>query len=323
MSAKDRFEHWREAIGQARQCEATSAHADDFTARVRCSGLGPVTLVGSSFPSARFRRSERMVRRSDGPELYHLTLLTAGHEVLRTGAEQTEKLRPGDLLLLDSTHPYDARLFGGGPGEPRVEGIGLDFPLELLPMPPRLLRGLRGRRLSGREGTGALLADFLLGLDRQAAALRSAEASRLGSVAVDLVAAWLAQELDAETALPPDARRRALVEKVRAFVRQNLHDPGLTPSVVAAAHHISVSYLHRLFTQESQGETVAVWIRGQRLRKAHRDLADPALWDVPVHAIAARCGMLRAPEFSRAFKAVYGLSPREHRHRSLSEPGDG
>ncbi|RKT20195.1 AraC-like DNA-binding protein [Streptomyces sp. 1114.5] len=321
MTARDRFELWRDVIRRTRECEATTAHVDTFTAQVRSSELGQVTLLGTSFPSARFLRTERMVRRSHGPELYNLTFLTAGGHTLRCGADQAEKFEPGDLLLLGPSDPYDGRYFGGGPGKPLVEGVGADFPVSLLPIPPRLLRGLLGRRLSGREGSGALLAQFLLGLDRQADVLQPAEAARLGTVLVDLTAAWLARELDAASQLPPDARHRALVENIRAFIRHNLHDPALTPATIAAAHHISVSHLHRLFTQHSQGETVAAWIRSQRLRKAHRDLTDPALQDLPVHVIAARCGMFRASEFSRAFKTAYGLSPREHRHRARHEPG--
>ncbi|WP_030061611.1 MULTISPECIES: helix-turn-helix domain-containing protein [Streptomyces] len=318
---EDPFEQWREAIRRTRECEATSPHADDFSAELRRSELGPVTLLGTSFPSVRCRRTERMARQS-GAQLYHVTLLTSGMQALSRGADQRETFGPGDLSFIDSAHPYDARLFGapdaGGPGA-RVEGVGIDLPAELLPLPAHQLRDLLGRRLSGRTGTGALLAEFLVSLDRRAADLQPAEASRLGAVLVDLVAAWLARELDAGSAPTRDVRQRTMVEDVRAFIRHNLHDPDLTPSAVAAAHHISVSYLHRLFTQQSQGETVAAWIRGQRLRKAHRDLADPVLHTVPIHAIAAHCGIPRASDFGRAFRAAYGLTPREHRHRALHE----
>ena len=109
-----------------------------------------------------------------------------------------------------------------------------------------------------------------------------------------------------------------MVESVRAFIRQHIHDPRLTPSLIAAAHHISVSYLHRVFTGQSEGETVAAWIRGRRLESAYRDLADPALRAMPIQAVAARWGIHRASDFSRAFKAAYGVSPSEHRHRALS-----
>ncbi|MFE5583155.1 AraC family transcriptional regulator [Kitasatospora sp. NPDC056531] len=298
----------------------SSAHAGNFTAQMQRSELGPVVLLGTSFPSARFRRTERMVRQSD-PELVHLTLMLSGTMAMRHCTGRTEVYGPGDIFLADSSHPYEARATSAratGPAEPRVEGVGIDVPAAMLSIPRRQVRGLLGQGLLGRNGAGALLLEFLRGLHRQAAVLRPAEASRIGVVLVDLVAAWMARELDAEHTLSPDARRRALVENVRSFIRHNLHDIGLTPSEVAAAHHISVSYLHRLFTQESQGETVAAWIRGQRLKKAHRELADPALCAVPVHVVAARCGIPRAPEFCRAFKSAYGLSPSEHRHRALS-----
>nr|WP_282203149.1 helix-turn-helix transcriptional regulator [Kitasatospora fiedleri] len=85
--------------------------------------------------------------------------------------------------------------------------------------------------------------------------------------------------------------------------------PRLAPPVVAAAHHVSLSHLHRVFTEHMDGETLASFIRRQRLAKAHRDLTDPTLMHLPIHAIAARCGIPRAPEFARAFKAAHGLSP--------------
>jgi AraC-like DNA-binding protein len=87
--------------------------------------------------------------------------------------------------------------------------------------------------------------------------------------------------------------------------------------VIAAAHHISLSYLHRIFQQRSQGETVAAWIRNRRLEGARRDLADPSLHGTPIHAIAARWGFPRASDFTRAFRAIHGQSPREFRLRTV------
>ncbi|MEU8352550.1 helix-turn-helix transcriptional regulator, partial [Streptomyces sp. NPDC048845] len=90
---------------------------------------------------------------------------------------------------------------------------------------------------------------------------------------------------------------------------------------VAAAHHISLSYLHRLFAQRAHGETVAATIRSRRLEHARRDLENPALRTTPLYAIAARWGLPRAGEFSRAFKSAYGISPGEYRLRALRDTG--
>ncbi|MFJ4923763.1 helix-turn-helix domain-containing protein [Streptomyces sp. NPDC088725] len=111
---------------------------------------------------------------------------------------------------------------------------------------------------------------------------------------------------------------RALLLRVRAFVQRHLHDPGLSPAIIAAAHNISVSYLHRLF--RGHDSTVAAWIRGQRLEHARRDLADRTLRTVPVHRIAARWGFPGHATFTRAFRATYGLPPRDYRHQALGSP---
>ncbi|MEE1784559.1 helix-turn-helix domain-containing protein [Streptomyces sp. SP17BM10] len=324
LPAEDRFDCWRELVGRTRDSEMTSAHAHDFEAEMRRLELGPVTLLKSSFPPARFRRSARRVRQSDR-EVCHLTLVLGGSlSLTRDPRAGTNVFEPGELTVLDSSHPYDVRAIAGrategaGPQAPRTDALGIDFPMSMLPLPRDRVRDLMGRGYSGHQGTCALLADFLVGLDRQAALLGPAEAPRLGAVVIDLVAAWLARELDAEAALPDDGRQRALVENVRTYIGRNLHDPELSPPVIAAAHHISVSYLHRVFTQQSEGETVAAWIRRQRLERARQELADPALRALPVQAVAARWGLPRASDFSRAFRAAYGVSPSEHRRTAAA-----
>lgn len=116
--------------------------------------------------------------------------------------------------------------------------------------------------------------------------------------------------LEVEAALPPETRHRALTERIRAFIQQNLHDPELTPPAIAAAHHISLSYLHRLFQEEVRGETVAAWIRSRRLEGARRDLADPALRATPIHAIATRWGLPAAPDSPASSARRTGSRPR-------------
>ncbi len=178
-----------------------------------------------------------------------------------------------------------------------------------------------GRGLPGQDGLGALLTDFLVNLDRQADFLQPSDAPRLGTVVLDLLSAWFAHVLETEAALPPETRQQVMARRVQVFIRQHLHDPDLTPPVIAAAHHISVSYLHRIFQQQTQGETVAAWIRRLRLEGAHRDLADPSLRSTPIHVLATRWGLPRASDFTRAFRAAYGLSPKEYRLRALSARG--
>ncbi|MBZ3901281.1 MULTISPECIES: helix-turn-helix domain-containing protein [Streptomyces] len=316
VPAGDRFDFWRELLGATRASETISAYSADFRAELRLMELGPVTVWPASFLPSRYRRDQRMVRRSD-PELYHLTLLLDGALTLEH-AGRYDTFGPRDLHLADSSRPYDIRSVDCR-GAAVIRGVGVDFPKALLPLPPDRVRELLGRGLPGKEGLGGLLADFLTGLDRQAESLRPSDAPRLGTVVLDLLSAWFAHALEAEAALSPETRLHALTRRIRAFIRQNLHDPELTPPVIAAAHHISLSYLHRVFRQQTQGETVAAWIRARRLEGAARDLADPALRATPIHVVGARWGMPRASDFTRAFRTAYGLTPREYRLRALPE----
>jgi AraC-like DNA-binding protein len=87
--------------------------------------------------------------------------------------------------------------------------------------------------------------------------------------------------------------------------------PSLTPRTVARAHHISVAYLHRLFSDEGAG--VGAWIRGQRLANARADLENPDRDPVPIHRIAEKWGFSSASVFSRAYSESYGASPRDTR----------
>ncbi|MFE4047964.1 helix-turn-helix domain-containing protein [Streptomyces sp. YIM B13518] len=80
---------------------------------------------------------------------------------------------------------------------------------------------------------------------------------------------------------------------------------------MAAAHQISTRSLYKLFQEE--GLTVAAWVRERRLENCRRALADPALNSRPVHAIAARWGFADSAHFSRAFRAAYGMPPKEYR----------
>jgi AraC-like DNA-binding protein len=102
-----------------------------------------------------------------------------------------------------------------------------------------------------------------------------------------------------------------LLTQIHAFIQQHLRNPELSPAVTAAAHHISVRLLHKLFHE--QGQTVAGWIRQCRLERSQRDLVDPTQASRPVAAVAVRWGFGSTTHFTRAFRAAYGLPPHHYR----------
>jgi AraC-like DNA-binding protein len=185
------------------------------------------------------------------------------------------------------------------------------FPPSLLPLSRSRLGHLAAVRFPGGAGLGDLTSQFLLQLARNVDHYSPAEAARLSSAALEVLATRLAHELDIRGWGTPEARRHALFTAVQAFIQGHLGDPRLSPAMIAAAHHISLRSLQQLFHDE--GLTVAGWIRQRRLERCRRDLTDPALASRPVAAIAARWGFSSAGDFSRAFRAVHGLPPAEYR----------
>ncbi|CAM5586976.1 AraC family transcriptional regulator [Streptomyces avidinii] len=310
VAPADRFEWWRDLIAHTQlPGEILSERKDDFRARMLLVDFGIAHVTDVSFPSAAVRRTPSLIRRSD-PESYRLTLAADG-PVRMTHDGHQALLRPGDMVLCSSSATYEALVPDHRPGSRLVS---LYVPRAVLPFPAAQADRLLGRHLPG-EGTVAMTADFLVRLVEAGSSLGPQVAARLAGVALDLAAALISQHLEAEDRLRPESRREALVAGVHVFIERNLGDPELSPAAVAAAHHISLSYLHRLFRERDLG--VASWIRRRRLERCRRDLGDPYLLHQPVGLLAGRWGFVHASDFTRSFRAAYGTTPSAYRRAAL------
>ncbi|MCX4767644.1 helix-turn-helix domain-containing protein [Streptomyces sp. NBC_01275] len=315
----DRFEAWTDRMGRTHApMRLSSDHAADYHAFQRVIGLGEVTVWPATFDPLVFLRTPKLIRQSD-PEVYHLSLLLKGEGAADWGRRQAA-YGINEFHINSSSRPYEI-ITGSDP----VTIVGVEIPRALVAVPGRRADEAIGRRVSGQEGIGALLAQLLLQLVSDTSLYRPTDAPRLGAVVTDLVTAVIAHTLDADLRLPPEAHGRTLTLRIKAFIRRRLGEQDLTPARIAAAHHISRSHLYSLFQAEGLG--VAAYIRDQRLEHARRDLADPRLRARPIHAVAARWGFPRAAEFTRAFRTAYGLAPSELREQALSGaydvPGPG
>lgn len=310
----DRFEWWREQVAKdVAPTVSSSPCADDFRAVVTYAELGPVYLSVLSYPELRAVRTPAMIRRSD-PERYGVTLVTR-NGLWHAQRDGDCRVGAGDMLVFDSSQPYDTRVLSAGSTGGLVM---LNVPKTALPLRQGQMNGLLAQRLPGDSGMNTVLAGYLDGLAATVSRgdVGEPEMERLGELALHLTAATLAAQIDAEDRLSPEVRRRALLSRIEAHIELNLGDPALTPAEIAAHHHISAGYLHRIF--RSHELTVTAWIRHRRLERCRADLADPRLRSRPVHAVAARWGLRDAAHFSRAFRAAYGAPPAEYRRAALT-----
>lgn len=296
-------------------------HDREFRAAARLVTLRDVLVSRLDYLAMRYLRPAKLVRQSD-PEQFLLALNLRGGlgvEIARREAQASLH----DFLFYDTSHPFTGWTADGGE---TASQLLVQIPKALFPLPPRTTGKLVAERLPGREGIGALLANFLADLTRHAPTYQPADVARLATITVDLVAAACAHHFEAEPVLPGEARRRVLRTRIHDFVQRRLGDPGLSPGAIAAAHGISLRYLHDLF--HGEGVTVAAWIRQRRLERCRRDLADPHLTGRSIERIAVRWGFPSAVHFSRVFRAAYGIAPRDYRqmhaqrgHEQSTEPG--
>ncbi|GHJ41170.1 helix-turn-helix domain-containing protein [Streptomyces sp. TS71-3] len=305
LPVEDRFDGFRDCITRAAfLTEADSAYARDFRGEIRLMRFGGIHLWPVAAHPMRLVRTSRLIRQSD-PEVYHLTLSLSGTVDISQDGRQARH-GPGHMYVVDSSRPSVCSIS-------HLNALGLDIQRSLVPLSPRTVAPLLARPLSGGKSVGGLLAALLTQIASEGPHA-PADATRLETVIVDLFSATLAHHLDAKDHLAPETRTRTLMLRIRAFIERHLHDSALDPATIAAAHHISLSYLHRLF--QNEGITVSAWIRAQRLERARADLSDPQQHTVPVHHIAARWGFSHHAAFTRAFRSAFGTSPRDYRHRT-------
>jgi AraC-like DNA-binding protein len=278
-----------------------------FTARLDTVPFGHAQVWSLDYTSVSSRRTSREIRRSD-PEYYQIALVRAG----RQGIEQngaSAVIRCGDLVFYDSSRPYEAVSAGTTAS---TEMVVLHFPKTLLPLPAHQVAGLYAIPLPGTAGIGHLLAAFLASLAGGRIGYTERDALRLETIAVDLTTAVLAHHLERENP-PLRSTTHTLYLRIVAFVEDNLRRPELRPATIAAAHRISLRYLHRIF-QQYHPVSVAAHIRTRRLDRARCDLADRRLDHLTIATIARRWGFSRPADFSRAFQCHTGTSPRDYRY---------
>ncbi|WP_059006163.1 helix-turn-helix domain-containing protein [Streptomyces specialis] len=315
LPREERFERFR---GMVREFyDARSEHADDYWAHERYLQLGSVQVAHKRFLPMEVHRAPTTPFAS-GSDIYQISLVQNG--IVRT--EWTERnsvsaLAPAGGLYVHDPARVEKSAFHAPGGSGPYQSLCVVLPKSALALPPARVERLFGQRVAVDEGFGALLERFLTGLTADTASFGPADGPRLGTVTVDLVAALFGNLLAAEAAVTPESRARTLILRARAFIQEHLADPALSPRTVADAHHISVSYLHKLFQPE--GTTVAALIRRQRLEHIRRALSDATLRGTPIHAIAARWGFPNAADFSRAFRSAYGMTPRDFRQQALGD----
>lgn len=101
------------------------------------------------------------------------------------------------------------------------------------------------------------------------------------------------------------------LQDVLRFIEIHLCDPKLNATMVAEACGISPRYLSHLLRQHGVSFSALVW--DWRLKIAHQWLSSTNPSDISIAEIAFRVGFKSPAHFSRLFKRVFKVGPREYR----------
>ena len=267
--------------------------------------IGPANgLIRSRDTNMRIHRSPRELG-MDAQELYAMAFQHHGGTVLFE--EDGPRVVPKGALNLDNwARPHELAYHG------EAECSGFLFSHQQMGLPLSVV-DLASQRLESSP-----LYPMVRGYLAEVCAVAIAEqlpagadaAAELASATVQLVRALVA------STVPENAQARDVVVETQfiavvTYLRQHLRDPSLTPQQVATAHQISVRQLYKLWSTHET--SLNEWVLRERLEAAREELATPDLLHLRIEVIAGRCGFSDASHFSRRFRGVYGMTPREWR----------
>lgn len=213
-------------------------------------------------------------------------------------------LDEGDLMLCDPARPYTIRF--DDPNRMLV----LRIPSERLADRMDDPEALCGRRLAGDSLAGALLTSFVRTLWTNAGQGAAPVGEAVQDAALSLLSAVARESQgEARTSRDLDAAQGAGA-RIKRFIDDNLCDPELSVGRVAGALGVSPRYVQMVFA--GMATTPLAYIRRKRLERAARALREDGA-GCNITDLSFGLGFNDLSHFSRAFKAFYGVGPREFR----------
>lgn len=301
----DRSRHWHEAIASAYfPLDLRFREADRFSGDLTTWRFGDVSISRLTCDALQYLRLPHHFRGARTEEF--LVTVPAKAEVFFSQCGREVKCRPGGFILERSSEPY--QFSHAEPADMWVLKVDADALTGRLRAPDRFCT----LQFEANNGAGGLFNDMLQLLPARFDGMTQEARATVGRQLVDLLV--LAIKADERVLTSGNSTVRAAhLARIEAYIRTNLHEFGLGPERIAQACGISTRYLHELFRDTDQ--TIRGWIRDQRLTACREALADPDNNQTAAE-IAYRWGFGDQTQFSRVFKAHFGVPPGEFREKA-------
>lgn len=297
-SVDDAWYHGMESTFGGLQVVPVATSAARATGAYAATDLGGVGIFGISGTPQQLVRSARTLRRSPTESLKVCAVRRGRCLIEQSGREVM--VTPGEFGLYDTGLPY--RLTWQGTWECDV----MTASPTALGVPARALHDARARTWSTATGAGAMLVQFMTACASMSGPTTVAQ-KHLATAGASLLAGTILNDFEPVA----DDAEELLRNQVESYIDRCLHRPELGPVSIAAAHHVSVRTIQRLFSGAGPG--VSGLIRQRRLEAVRRDLADDRFAHLTIAEVAARWCLHDAQWLAKAFRAQFDISPSEFR----------
>ncbi len=272
--------------------------APAFSAQYTGISLGTQNVMKTQLSCFDGKRKQREISRSDGGYV-SVQFTLAGRENV-SYFDNREQLQAGQAYIWDSEEEFTFEV------TEELETLSLRLPRQDF-----LVQSDGGvisrRKIRFDTGIGAVLYRTVLAAFQENEALPGGHADLLEQAILPLASAAFATSA---TDILQDGARTSLFRRLLNYIDCNLADHTLSVESVAGEMGISRRYLHTLFASNSM--TFSGYLRSRRAERAKRELMDRGNKST-ITMIAYRNGFGGSSHFSRVFKGINGVSPREFR----------
>lgn len=312
MDAQANVAAWREAVATLFEVDELAAgESGPFRADLQSYVMGPVLFGRSRASGQRFRRTAETVARSGVDHIVVQLYVKGGYQGV-VGALPI-RVEPGDICVLDLAQTLETRATA-------FENFNLVIPRPMIDRRVPQPEALHGLVLPADSVLTRLLARHFVTLFDCAPRMTFDECAAVVEGTISLIVACLSGELERRDAARGDAGNLSLI-RIRQHIEARLEAADLSADSVAAHFGLSRATLYRMFSPLGG---VAEHIRSRRLHRAFFDLAAATADGPRVGEVARRWNLGSETNFSRAFKAAYGVSPKAARAAALlSDPNPG
>lgn len=295
---RHRFDAWNQNMGVLFDLLKPdgAVPTSDMTARIDVCNLGDAVFGVTRAQSQLFSRNDRRVAR-DGMDHILVQVFLEGGGL----ASSDERISAGDMLIIDLDQSHEMV-------NTDFANLTMVLPRELNANLSELLAGYHGKRLAGDSGMVPFVAEHMISLWRHVPQMDMGHAAIAVNGSLGLMETWLTHEAALNDGTAPEVSL-AVGKSIFRYIDRNLGEQ-MSPEFLAKTFRISRSQLYRIFAPY---DGVARYILQRRLRRSLHMLSQPAHGNLSIGAIGFSCGFSSESQFSRSFRARYGVSPSEAR----------